>query len=514
MEILARLNQEKLDHTKDNAAHLVVSLKTPTLDWITKRPALCVLPLIDLSGSMQGPKLEYAKKSLLKLIDHLQEGDVAGLVAFESRAHVLVPPQEVTADFKHVLREAVGKMHVMGGTNLSGGLLKAIEVIHHLDLSMKYIKRVIMFTDGEPTEGITNPDQILRLMDKSRGNVTVSAFGYGSDRGGITGSCDLKFLTKLSEEGKGNFAYVKDPDDALAAFGKELGGLLSTYATDLDIEIEPMNGHHITKVVTNVEAEEDGIGAYSISIPDILAEETRHFVFEAKLVEQNKAFPRASAVFGVKLTYSILLEDGRREVRSTETKARVQFVRPSDADKSPVRDVDEIVSLHKMIRTQLDAEELAKKGKYDVASLLMKDAADLATFNGYTHVAAAASEIQTRLGSQALYASSQGFLRSVANIGTRGYGSSAADEDAVFLMNDCNVVTSNALMDSMISAFTDEGPSTPETAVPFPDLLGTPGPALWVTNEPLTIGAVDTSTNFDADVQALWSNTTPPGEVK
>src|SRR6185503_12550430 len=57
MEIIARFTQDQLDHTQDNNVHFVVSLKAPTLDWMQKRPQLCVLPVIDLSGSMGGDKL-------------------------------------------------------------------------------------------------------------------------------------------------------------------------------------------------------------------------------------------------------------------------------------------------------------------------------------------------------------------------------------------------------------------------------------------------------------------------
>lgn len=505
MEILARLNYEKLDHTRDNVAHLVVSLKAPTLDWVQKRPSLCVLPLVDLSGSMQGAKLTYAKKSLLKLIDHLQEGDVAGLVAFESHVHVLVPPQEVTSEFKHVLRKAVDKMQVMGGTNFSEGLLKAIDVVHRLDLSPKYIKRIIMFTDGEPTEGITIPGQILRMMEQRRGSVTVSAFGYGNSHGGLTSGCDLQFLTKLSEEGHGNFAYVKDPDDALAAFGKELGGLLSTYATNLSIDVEPVNGHSITKVITNIETQQDGLGEHSMSIPDILSEEVRHFVFEVKVAEQNKSFPRPVTLFNASVTYNILTEDGRQESRSCEAKCRVHLVRASDADKAPIREVDEIASLHKMVRAQLEAEELAKKGHYSQATMMMQGIALEAKTNGYVHVASAASEIGTRLGSQVLYTQNQGFLRSVANVGTRAYGVSGVDEEAMVYMTDCGVVGSNAVMDSMMTAFVGGHESAEAPAViPPTNLVPSGAPSMVDLLAPSTMGIVPSTSTVD--LQTGWAD--------
>lgn len=454
MEIFARFNYQKIDHTQDSTAHLVVSLKTPSLSWIKSRPALCVVPVVDLSGSMRGPKLDYAKKSLLKLVDHLQIGDVAGLIAFESRVHTLVAPREVTPELKIELRQAIEKMKVLGGTNFADGLLKALNSVQSLDLSPKFLKRVIMFTDGQPTEGILDSDQILNLVDKRRGSITVSAFGYGDAKGGIYNGCDPEFLTRFSEKGCGNFAYVKDPDDALGAFAKELGGLLSTYATDLVLEIEPVGGNQVTKVVTDVQYTKDITGTGELKVPDILTEETRHFVFETKLGKQSKAFPRETTAFNVSVVYSMLTEDGQRESRKAECKARVQFVRPGDVDKSPVREVDEIVDLHKMVRAQIEAEELAKKGQFQAASLHMNSFADATKTKGYVNVAAAAAAVSDRVGSSMSYSAGQGFLRSLARGTTRAYGVASMDNEALALLDANQVVASNTTMTSMEESFT------------------------------------------------------------
>jgi len=458
MEILARFTHENLDHTQDNKVHFVVSLKAPTLDWMQKRPKLCVLPVIDLSGSMQGDKLRYAQASMLKLVDQLADGDFAGLVAFESRVHVLVKPGPVTADLKDRLKAAINKLHIMGGTNFAEGMMKAVKEVQQLDLPNAFLKRVIMFTDGQPTEGVTDSKVILKMLDSNRGSVTVSSFGYGDPAGGTYNGCDQDFLLKFSELGKGNYAYVKNPDDALAAFGKELGGLLSTYATDLEIEVEPVNGHILEKLVSNVEhTKDDTVGTFEVPFSDILCEETRHFVFETKLSKQHKVFPRETTAFNVKLTYSVLTEDGKKEAKTLEEKARVRFVRPADAQKEPNAEVMEIVNLHRVIRAQLEAEEKAKKGRYEEAAAHMNDIAEEVKTSGGVRgrrLAAAAMNVSHRLGDAHVYANSQGYLRSFAAGGTRGYGASAMDEEAGADLLACNVSLSNSSQEAYTSVFT------------------------------------------------------------
>ena len=66
MKTTARFTFDAVRHDQENEVHLVVSLKAPKKDWETKRPPVCVFPVIDTSTSMSGQKLDYAKKSALK----------------------------------------------------------------------------------------------------------------------------------------------------------------------------------------------------------------------------------------------------------------------------------------------------------------------------------------------------------------------------------------------------------------------------------------------------------------
>ncbi len=469
MEISARFSYDKLDPTKDNTPHLVISLKAPSLDWVAKRPALCVVPLIDLSGSMGGSKLEYAKKSLRVLVDQLQPGDIAGLVGFESKSHVLVKPAPVTSELKAKLKTAIDKLKPMGGTNLCDGILDALRLVHGLDLSPKYIKRVIMFTDGQPTSGVTNTTEILRLLGANLETATVSAFGYGNLTNDEWSGCDQAFLTTFAQMGKGNYAYVENPDDSLTAFGRELGGLLSTYAQDLLIEVAPENGHQVTKVVTDVKIEQNALGETEFKIPDILSEETRHFVFEAAITKQAegfKIFPRPLTAFNVKVSYSTLTESGKRETRTAETKARFRFVEEGEVQTAPDKALDEIIAMAQVVRAQLEAEEQAKKGEFKTAGDIMEGLADQLAHRGHANTSRLARGVRHRLASPAMYASSEGYLRTTASAGTRGYGMSSMDSAAAADLEGAGYVLSNSSMQHNTNLFRGsvagaEVPATP-----------------------------------------------------
>ncbi|MDX5194356.1 hypothetical protein IGO00_24620, partial [Salmonella enterica subsp. enterica serovar Weltevreden] len=93
-------------------------------------------------------------------------------------------------------------------------------------------------------------------------------------------------LSELAKRGGGNYAFIKNPDEALSAFGKELGGLLSTYAQDIVLDLAPHNGHKIEEVLSDVSVEEKDQKVV-IKLGDLLSEEERHVVIAMKLSEQT-----------------------------------------------------------------------------------------------------------------------------------------------------------------------------------------------------------------------------------
>lgn len=468
MEIHARFNRDKLDHSQDNTAHLVVSLQAPALDWVAKRPKVCVLPVIDLSGSMRGDKLAYAKKSALKLVEQLQPGDVAGLAEFSDSASIVVEPGEATAQHKDKLNRAIRGLRLGGGTNFADGLVKAVEIIQRLDLAPSYLHRVIMFTDGQPTVGVTDNAAILKMLKSKRSRATVSAFGYGDVNGGTWNGCDQDFLGKLATQGEGNYAYVRDPDEALAAFGKELGGLLSTYATNLVVEVEVPGDHQVKRVITDIEHEEDVTGMVEVPIPSILSEESRHLVFELALAKQKNAFPRRTTILNVRLSYSMLTQDGSRETQRIETKGQVWFVKPADAQAEPHKEIDQIVALHQTIRAQLDAEKQADLGNYQVAAQQMQVVSNDIAARGHAGVAQVAQNMCFFMGDANEYADHAAYRRGFARGGTRGYGVSHTDQQTSAALADCNVSLSNSAMDQMHQTFTVNGEGAPTVTPPGP----------------------------------------------
>lgn len=462
MKIDARLTHEKLRHDQDNDTHLVLTLTAPALVQTQKRPRICIIPVLDISPSMAGSKIEYAKRSIEKLIDHLAPDDYCGLVVFDRTARIVEKPRKVSLDTKQDLKRKLTNLPLGSGTNIADALLVGLEVANKMDLGGEIITRVILFTDGEANCGpaIATAD-ILRLVEPNRGVATVSAFGYGQD-------ANQQLLSEMAKLGRANYAFVENPDDALTAFGKELGGLISTYATNIEIRVSPLDDHTISDVISDVDVEEEKVGHdVTIKLPDILAEETRHIVIAVKLKAQGSGGPRAVNVFEVKAGFDTLDANSHKERKGTEAKAKTQFVKKGDEQAKPDEELDKIVGLAEVIRAQIEAEVEAKKGNFRAAQQRMNNVQASVGSRGHQHLQQLTSNISSRLDNSVNYNSGGSYLASVSRGGTRGFGVASYEVSAAADLGHVGVVMSNSVQASTSTAFS--GGAGVHTVLPAPD---------------------------------------------
>jgi uncharacterized protein YegL len=516
MKVEAKLTYGKVRFDQETDAHLVVTVTAPEATTGDQRPPLCIIPLVDVSPSMEGAKLAYAKRSLIKLIEHLSANDYCGLVAFSYSAQTLSKPIKCTPEAKEELKRKVQGLSLSGATNIADALLEGFKIGNNMDLPSEVITRVILFTDGAANTGpAKTPKDILALVQPNIGIASVSAFGYGDD-------AQQDFLSDLSKIGNGNYSFVQNPDDALTAFGKELGGLLSTYATNLTIDVSPLAGHEISQVVTDVDADEEDSGQVKIKVSDILGGETRNFVLAVKLQAQKSAFPRAVNMFDVRVRYDTLDSNLKREHGVIEAKAKAQFVKPGEQQEKPTPELDQIVGLAQVVRAQLEAEEHAKRGDYSGASSVMGSLSTVFNTRGLVGLEKVAKSIGDKVGSRNDFLRSSSYLASVKGGATRGY-SGTYEISAAQDLQSLGVMLSNTSQNTVAATFT--APDAPQPAAPVPsqDLSGlwdpknygldqTPWqPAIW-TSDNTTFGPLSPMTITPGSVSVPDIVTLAPGQ--
>nr|XP_017199136.2 inter-alpha-trypsin inhibitor heavy chain H1 isoform X2 [Oryctolagus cuniculus] len=189
--------------------------------------------VIDISGSMEGQKVKQTKEALLKILGDIRPEDYFDLVLFGSRVQSwrgsLVPASEANLQ---AARDFVQRFSLAGATNLNGGLLRGIEILNNaqgnLPAVSKHAAILIMLTDGEPTEGVTDRPQILKnIRSAIGGRFPLYSLGFGHD-------LDFNFLKSLSMENNGWAQRIYEDHDA----AQQLQGFYNQVANPLLVDVE------------------------------------------------------------------------------------------------------------------------------------------------------------------------------------------------------------------------------------------------------------------------------------
>lgn len=225
---------------------------------IKQRPPYHLALVIDRSGSMSGEPLLEAKRCARHIIDQLKPDDRASLVQFDNRVQILIPAQPV-ADRK-ALHRALQDIHEGGNTNLHGGWeaggQSLLEHIQQAGLS-----RVILLSDGNANEGLTEPEQISQQCAQlAERGVTTSTYGLGRD-------FNEDLMVAMAKSGQGNHYYGATAQDLFEPFAEEFDLLTNLYAGKLRLSLGAPEG--IKASLLNDYTVEDSRGFPVIRLPDL-----------------------------------------------------------------------------------------------------------------------------------------------------------------------------------------------------------------------------------------------------
>src|SRR6266513_1543289 len=178
-------------------------LAAPTVAKETKPAPKDVVFVVDTSGSMAGAKLQQAQKALRFCVENLNTDDRFEIVRFSTEAEPLFR-ELVPADSDHRKRANgfIDDFKPIGGTAIADALQSALKV--RPDKSDRPFV-VIFLTDGLPTVGTRNPDEIVANIKKASG-VRIFSFGIGSD-------VNTQLLDQIAEGTRAFSQYVLANED-------------------------------------------------------------------------------------------------------------------------------------------------------------------------------------------------------------------------------------------------------------------------------------------------------------
>ena len=228
--------------------------------------------VIDRSGSMAGDKLRYAKQAAESLVEQLTDKDRLAIIQFGSDV-VTFPSEPVTAANREAMVSFISRIQDSGGTNIYGALEAAQrELSRH---PSEAVRRIILVSDGEPTEGVTDGASIEALARSfhQRG-ISVSAVGVGTD-------FNEDLMSGIAENGSGSYGYLRDTRALAGLFNKDLMQATHTVATQVELSFTLPDGVQLAQVLGR-EARQDG-RTVRVSLPDFYAGQLERVVAQLQL---------------------------------------------------------------------------------------------------------------------------------------------------------------------------------------------------------------------------------------
>ena len=187
-----------------------VLLVTPNVRVDTTRVvAKDVVLVLDVSGSMQGAKIEQAKRALTYVLDQLNSQDRFNIISFSTGTNAFangLSPITARSDAKRF----VNNLRAEGSTDINRALLEAMT-----NADKERPTTVIFLTDGLPTVGETNAQRIIsNVTQAAPKNVRLFTFGVGDD-------VNTLLLDSLADKLRGASGYVRPNeriDEIVSAF--------------------------------------------------------------------------------------------------------------------------------------------------------------------------------------------------------------------------------------------------------------------------------------------------------
>lgn len=262
------------------------------------RSPVNVALVIDRSGSMAGEKLFQAKQAARKLVEQLGDQDRIAVIHFGSDVKTFKGGRATPATREQLL-SYIDQIEDEGGTNIGDGLDAG--KVQLLMANGEYkVNRIILMSDGEPTEGATAPGDLIQVARQIHAQgVTLSAIGLGTD-------FNEDLMQALAENGSGAYAYLRDGSQLATIFQKDLQQASTTIAREVNLKLELPEGVELGDVL-GYHAQQSG-RTVTIPMSDFSAGQVERVVVRLN-VRAGQA-GKAMDVTGIKLQYEDLLKGG------------------------------------------------------------------------------------------------------------------------------------------------------------------------------------------------------------
>ncbi len=151
--------------------------------WSFVKKQADVMILIDISGSMEGDKINQAKQAAQAFVENMEPTNRIGLALFNEGVELRIPLENAETVRQRVISNISG-LRAGGGTALNRAVLEVVELMNE-ESDSERIRAVVILSDGADTsDGRVTLNDALRAITASRETpnpVIVIPVAYGAD---------------------------------------------------------------------------------------------------------------------------------------------------------------------------------------------------------------------------------------------------------------------------------------------------------------------------------------------
>lgn len=331
---------------QNQAVNMLIKIKAPEKKQDdAPEPPLNICLVLDRSSSMSGIKLAKTKISAKMIVERLKEKDILSLVVFNADVQTLILQEAITSDRTELIRR-IDSISTNGSTNLSGALLKGIELLGN-SKTEESINRLLLLTDGCANTGITDPDQLVSIakVAKVSSSIITTTLGFGDD-------FNEDLLIEMAKHSTGNFYYIEHADDAPKHFAEELHGIQQLVAQNISVTVSP--AEYVGGVVQvtghpQIKKEKE----LFIELGDAVADEEKRLLVTYKLSEIKSEGEIPIAELTVKYTE---LGENTATIKSVSQKISINAVDSDEAGNAePEVEVLQELALQESMKERYEA---------------------------------------------------------------------------------------------------------------------------------------------------------------
>jgi Mg-chelatase subunit ChlD len=229
----------KVFDADDGSDFGIINIKIKSIP-ITRQP-LFLLFTIDRTGSMNEcdikmiRKIDQVKQTFKNLIRYLSNQSVQVYIcvnAFNDTVETIIEDVQITKKNSSSLMHKIDELTPDGLTNIGEAILSAKHKLNTYAINNpNHQVGHIFMTDGEPTIGITNSNELKKLVNYTYSNTFI---GYGVDHNAI-------LLRELCENSNAEYLFVDKTENTSLVYGEAIHKFLYPAIKNVSIEIE--NGY-------------------------------------------------------------------------------------------------------------------------------------------------------------------------------------------------------------------------------------------------------------------------------